>query len=233
MTDRADVLVKFEKDVAEHYVEVFRAEGVHRHLRFRRAGTMCMHFDIVTWPGILVITGDMGTSVFTRIEDMFEFFRPGRGEREPGSNKLWINSGYWAEKCIANDGPKDEFSKSRWSRIVKERFEAYFQERDELSPAEEVAKAELWDQVEREVIDMAESVESALTQAGNFQPETHEFESFGFSEMWDYTLTDYRWHFIWRLYAISWGIQFFDRVHKPGLATPYTAGVVKVEAVDV
>lgn len=209
MTDRADVLARFERDVASHTLETLRADGVHRHLRFRKPGTMCMHFDIVTWPGILVITGDMGTSVFTRLNDMFEFFRPSRGERAPGE-KLWINPGYWAEKCIANDGDKEEFSKSRWARIVKERFDSFFESHEELSPAEEVAKAELWEQVERDVIDTAESVESALAVSGGFQPECEEFKNFELNEMWDYTLTDYRFHFIWRLYAISYAIEQFD-----------------------
>lgn len=50
-------------------------DGIYRHIRFRQPGTMCMHFDLITWPGYLCYTGDMGTYVFTRLADMFEFFR--------------------------------------------------------------------------------------------------------------------------------------------------------------
>lgn len=66
----------FTRDIAKHEIEVIRDDGVDRHLRFRRPGTMSMHFDILTWPGYLCYTGDMGSYVFRRTEDMLEFFRP-------------------------------------------------------------------------------------------------------------------------------------------------------------
>lgn len=68
----------FLADVAAHQIHVLRDDGVHRHIRFKRPGTYCMQFDLITWPGYLCYTGDMGTYVFNRLEDMFEFFRTGR-----------------------------------------------------------------------------------------------------------------------------------------------------------
>lgn len=210
MSTRAEVLARFQKDVAAHEMQVVRNDGINRHLRFKKPGTGCMYFDIVTWSGILVITGDMGTSVFTRIEDMFQFFRPGRDEHRDGEGKLFINPGYWAEKCIANDGPKEEFSTDRWAKVIKERFDQYFQSHGELSPADELEKAELWEKVQGDVIDGVEDQSSAFHAADCFDPENVTFGSLRFDEMWDYTLTDYRWHFIWRLYAIAYAIQQFD-----------------------
>jgi len=57
-----------------------------------------MHFDLLTWPGYLCYTGDMGTYVFRRLHDMFQFFRRGEsiGER-------CIDIRYWAEKLEAID----------------------------------------------------------------------------------------------------------------------------------
>lgn len=210
MSARAEVLTRFQQNVSEHVMEVVRNDGIHRHLRFKKPGTGCMYFDIVTWPGILVITGDMGTSVFTRLEDMFVFFRAGHGERPEGESNLFINPGYWAEKCIANDGPKDEFSKERWACVIKGRFDQYFEGYGELSPAEDLEKAELWERVQSEVIDTAENEHSAFDASSRFEPDSVSFKSLRFEEMWDYTLTEYRWHFIWRLYAIAFAIQQFD-----------------------
>ena len=68
----------FLKDVAEHQMTVLRDDGVNRHVQFRRPGTICMGFELITWPGYLCYTGDMGTYVFRRLEDMFEFFRTDR-----------------------------------------------------------------------------------------------------------------------------------------------------------
>ena len=69
---------QFLRDVAEHTMTVIREDGVSRHIRFAKPGTSCMHFDLITWPGYLCYTGDMGTYVFQRLTDMFEFFRTDR-----------------------------------------------------------------------------------------------------------------------------------------------------------
>lgn len=47
----------------------------HRHLRFAIPGTGFYSFDIVTWPGHLAISGDLESFTFTRLPDMFDFFR--------------------------------------------------------------------------------------------------------------------------------------------------------------
>src|ERR1035438_10338294 len=65
----------FLADVAEHAMAVMQDNGVYRHLRFRKPGSSNMWFDLITWPGSLVISGDMGTWAFSRVEDMFAFFR--------------------------------------------------------------------------------------------------------------------------------------------------------------
>lgn len=92
-----DVAERFAADVAQHQMTVLRDDGLYRHLQFVRVApspktgkperSSFYWFELVTWPGHLAVTGDCGTYVFARIEDMFEFFR---GDR--------INPGYWAEK---------------------------------------------------------------------------------------------------------------------------------------
>lgn len=89
---RIEVAEQFKNDVANHKMTVLLDQGVHRHLRFARENSSIYSFSIVTFPGYLVVTGDMGAWTFTRLYDMFEFF--GTGE---------INPSYWAEKCEAAD----------------------------------------------------------------------------------------------------------------------------------
>ena len=62
-------LDRFKRDIAEHAVTVIRNDGVNRHIRLSKPGTGCYHFDLVTWPGILCYTGDMGTFVFQRLTE--------------------------------------------------------------------------------------------------------------------------------------------------------------------
>lgn len=92
-TTMPTVQERFEADTAKHELTVLHNDGLYRHLRFRQPDTSIYWFDVVTWPGNLTIRGDMGTFVFTRLEDMFEFFRGDVG----------INPGYWGEKVTAGE----------------------------------------------------------------------------------------------------------------------------------
>ena len=61
----------------------------YRHLLFRQPNSGNMWFEIITWPDSLMIRGDMGSWSFSRVQDMFTFFR---------SDQLKINPSYWTEK---------------------------------------------------------------------------------------------------------------------------------------
>ena len=82
-------LEKFLDDVKNHELTIHQNNGVYRHLTFSKIGDCHQCFNITTFPDHLVITGDMGTLVFSRLHDMFNFFR---------SDDLRINPDYWAEK---------------------------------------------------------------------------------------------------------------------------------------
>ena len=82
----------FPNDVVGLQMQVLRDDGVYRHINFRKPDDSFAWFEIVTWPKLLVINGDMGSFMFWRIEDMFEFFRHDRP-----------NYDYWAEKVVAQD----------------------------------------------------------------------------------------------------------------------------------
>lgn len=115
---------RFERDVAAHQMTVLHEEGVYRHIRFGRPDSSSMHFDLITYPGYLVYSGDMGCYVFSRLRDMFEFFRTDRLDTKDPS-KLHINRGYWSEKLEAVDGNRrqagaTEFSPEKFRQVIKE-----------------------------------------------------------------------------------------------------------------
>lgn len=187
---------KFLKDVAEHQMAVLRDDGLHRHLQFRRPGTYCMGFDIVTWPGYLAYTGDMGCFVFTRIADMFEFFRT----KPDGERGLHINRSYWAEKCVAQDrnGIKT-YSPEVFHRAVLDRLAEV-----DLPPG---TRAKVRD----EVLARADDGEhEAMRAAVDF-----EHEGFRFSDFWEADLREYTYHYLWCCYALSWSIKTYYESKVP------------------
>lgn len=76
MSHDKDVLNRFLINTANHTMKIHRDDGIYRHLEFSRNGSNSYRFDLVTWPGYLCVTGDMGTWTFSRIADMFDFSRP-------------------------------------------------------------------------------------------------------------------------------------------------------------
>jgi hypothetical protein len=89
---------QFARDVAKHRMKIVRDDGIHRHLLCRADDNSDYWFEVITWPHRLCITGDMGTWVFARLEDMFEFFRVDRTH-----GRCEINPDYWEEKIKSQD----------------------------------------------------------------------------------------------------------------------------------
>jgi hypothetical protein len=180
---------------------VLRDDGLYRHVRFRDPALgFCMQFDIITWPEHLCYTGDMGTYVFSRIDDMFQFFR-----REPDGN---VALGYWAEKCISSDrdGLK-EFLKDALEAAVKADYDD-FVDRENLSDEDKVG---LWEEIKYEIL-KSSSIESAIDAASRFRflPHggTHQLEVF--PDFWESNLEGYTPRFVWCCFALPWAIAKYD-----------------------
>lgn len=110
-TDRRvppNLLEIFNRDTAGHEMDVLHNDGLYRHLQFTTPGHGNGAFQIVTCPGLLTITGDMGTFSFSQISDMFDYFR---GAFKPER---------WATKVVngASGGAKEvsEFSNSAFKQ---------------------------------------------------------------------------------------------------------------------
>lgn len=190
---------KFLKDVAAHEMKVLKDDGAYRHLSFRKPGTYCMGFDLITWPGYLAYTGDMGCYVFTRIEDMFEFFRTDRKRVKEGKT-LYINLSYWGEKCASRDrdGIK-EYSADTFRAEIQRWLD------------EEEASDEVREEVKGAVLSRADDGEYAAHEAAR----DFEHDGFRFSDFWERDLTEYTYRFIWCCYALAWGIRKYDESRAP------------------
>lgn len=218
---------RFKGDTAGHEMTVLHDDGLYRHLRFRRPDRGSYWFDLITWPGNLTVNGDCGTFTFSRVEDMFEFFRGYR-----------VNPQYWAEK-IRGETRVKSYSEDRFRQQVKEDAADAEEEYPGLSAAVEErfygVLAE-WDtgyeDGARRALDEFRYVpEGALCPACSEDGESvalvrkpaysdtlkcpegcgTKVESFAFTDTVDWDLSDWDWTFLWCCHAIVAGISQYDK----------------------
>ena len=214
---------QFLREIATHQMHILHEDGVYRHIRFQRPGTVCMHFDLITYPGFLVYSGDMGCYVFSRLHDMFEFFRTDREYAHRRGRKLVINPGYWSEKLQADDSNNSranrgkEYSAEQFRAAVWSDFLAWVRYRGASFAKEQ--RRDLWEQIKSEVLDHEHDEHAAYNAANDFRwradgrpwYEDGARPEFEFVDFWDHNLTDYTHRFLWCCYALAWGIEQFDQ----------------------
>ncbi|MFJ4966026.1 hypothetical protein ACIP6P_26875 [Streptomyces sp. NPDC088729] len=66
---------RLEEDSAGARMAVLKDDGLYRHLRFELPRASWGGFQIITWPGTLVIDGGLGHWSFQRQDDMFALLR--------------------------------------------------------------------------------------------------------------------------------------------------------------
>ena len=205
---------QFLKEVETHIVEVLRDDGVYRHIRFREPGTMMQHFDLITWPGYLCYCGDMGTYVFTRLYDMFEFFRT---DRKYSKKRLGINLGYWSEKLQAVDGNRHNagaktYSEEKLRQVVNQYRVNWIRESARNGSLDKEQRRELWNAVDDCVLSYADD-EIATTKAYDFN-HSENGRDFYFQDLFEHDFTDYTHRFLWCCYALAWGIEQYDGIKE-------------------
>jgi hypothetical protein len=199
---------RFLKDIAEHQMTIIHDDGVNRHLRFKKPTSSPYWFDVLTWNGVLCINGDMGTFVFSRITDMFAFFRMDATDwNHNKAGGLSINPSYWAEKLLAMPkGGYDEFSTDRFEEVVKEDYDRWCESNEDQSDKFE----DLWEAIQSDVLAYTHDGQTlAMTKAMEFR---HTDTGFQFVDFWDHSFTEYRFHYIWVCYAVAWAVRTYDTV---------------------
>lgn len=202
MNNAEEIKKIFLENTKNHMIEVLQDDGVYRHLHFSHNRSSYYHFSITTFPGHLVITGDMGDYIFQRLPDMFNFFR---------RDELTINPGYWAEKCQCNNKWTERlktFSPDLFKDVIQQDVEIFI---EDLSKSDQ---KEFKTMVEEEVLPLAEDGPHTLSEIMNWQYG----KEYPFADLWDYEFYEYTHHFLWCLYAIVWGIQQYDK-HQSQLET--------------
>lgn len=198
---------QFQKDTIEHGMEIVvdgvghRDEDRHyRHLKFTNSGSQIYRFDLITWPGYLAVSGDMGHFIFTRIPDMFEFFRLPM-DKPIAVN--CINPGYWGEKCCA--GEVKEFSEEVFKESVWDYYETWCNDDDD---PDGIIKGS----ITRQLSGVCNEWEAAQWLDYSFLSPVPEFN---FQDWFDWVRTkDYCYHYVWILYAIVSGIRCYDKVKQ-------------------
>lgn len=200
---------RFYRDVAHHEMRILTDEGVNRSVRFKDPKSFYGHFTIVTWPGHLCISGDMGCWVFARVHDMFRFFRMEEQDekhaRERGET-LAVNPSYWAEKLEATDrgGGAYEFSPDAFRQRVADRYRQW--SKDYRPPAS--VKRALRRELDLYVLYSAEDEHEAYRAAHEFAFDQDgyrfQLEDFGTCERFSF-------RYLWACYAIVWAIWHYDQ----------------------
>jgi hypothetical protein len=188
----------FLKDVRDFTLEVARDQDESRHLRFFNPKSGACSFEIVTWVGTLVFTGDMGTYVFSRNFDMFAAVRALR-ESTTANNKTSVPAiapKRWGSLLSAVGGSGiTEFNADKF-RIAIAKHLDYIK-----------ASPDLRDEVETDVLAFADDgAESALSSAYNFQYDGVDV----FQDCYEWDVDEYTTHYLWCCFALAWAVAKYD-----------------------
>jgi len=185
---------RFLQDTKDHKLTILKDDGVFRHIVMSRGGSV-YQYEITTFPQHLCYTGDMGSFVFRRVEDMFKFFR---------QDVLQINPGYWHEKCEAaeRDGGAMRYSSELFEGAVKEYFDMYVVDTAESKKTQD----EIWADIKRDIFYGDDnSADLAFSRILQFESNGFVFEDFYPN------VQEYSYRFIWCLYAVVYAIQQYDK----------------------
>lgn len=209
----------FAADTKNHTAKILRDDGLYRHVRCEQPGQYSWNqwWEVVTWPHHLAIAGDMGCYVFSRVEDMFGFFRHGKGEQT-------INPGYWAQKIQASDYARGDgngvrqYAPDAFRKAVLSDLELRLEScGDALTKGQ---KKELRESVDRNVLAYAEDGEHEVREAveGYCDPlcaggrRIEGWRQLDFQDFWEHDLTEYADRFLWCLHAIVWTVHRYDEM---------------------
>ena len=182
---------RFAEATAGHQMRVLHDAGLYRHLRFRNPDRGEYWYDLITAPGTLTITGDMGDFLFRRVEDMFDFF---------GRNSTTINGHYWAQKVVA--GITEEFDADLYKQNLTQEF---FDVIDNLSHAN---RDDLWSDIEWLLLS-AGSTESAYQAMSDWSDSRMPLE-----DSFETPVTSLSTTFLWCCWAIVAGISRYTDAKK-------------------
>lgn len=193
-----DVREKFPRDVANHIVVQYHNDGdVGRLWKCHNPKSTACHFWISAPPGWLMIYGDMGECMWSRLHDMIPFIR---GSIESTS--------YFHEKSSRDCRTKEHSTEmvSEWLQCVEQEWEDYHGE-----PMSE-SKREILEELEGDWD--GEDVEGFIRKiydAGLFY-DSESIPSF----------QHYTFHYLWQCKALDWFVKQLDAGNVLRLNGPFS-----------
>lgn len=182
--NRNETLVKerIGKDLAKHTITVLRMDGMYRHW-VCSSGSFNQRFEIITWPGSLCYTGDMGDYLFQRTEDMVAFME-----------RSCMSYHYAAEKCVAKGREKIE----EWNEDL---FKQHLKDRIRQGKMFTVLR-----QGNRRTESTKEKIREIISEYENYSQPQDALKAMYESGLWDELpdCNDYTQNFLWCLHAIKW-----------------------------
>ena len=202
-----EIKEKFIKDVKGHQLKIIKDDGVYRHLLFKRQNGSMYWTEIIASPNLLTINGDMGTWVFSRVDDMFEFFR---------NPELEINYHYWTEKLKAGRTSCEKFYMNLFYKNITKYIEDYFQ--DSIENINE----DFYDDYLKDIVEAEDEIE-VVSKIRDFYiysddrilkdlPEC--YKQFNFDDFNEYWKLCYKadYQYVWSLFCIVKIIQEYDKI---------------------
>lgn len=193
---------QFLRDVRDHQMDIELDQGAHRSIYFGRPGSSTDCFRLNTWPGRLSFSGDRGDYTFSRVRDMFTFFR------HPGPEYVTddrVNIGYWDEKltAICKYGERYDLDEEAYTEAVRSCLNSHIS-RMSLSDAKRVLHEVRWD----DLLEAPSTENEARDRVSRWRcPVTGDHP---FSEFWDFRITKASYRLVWAMRAIQWGIKRYD-----------------------
>lgn len=185
------------KRLENHSIEVLHCDGLYRHYRCTNNGSWNDGFSIVTWPGSLMYTGDMGEYLFQRTDDMIAWMRDSLGSHH-----------YVAEKCVAHGNVRTG------SAVTEFRIEVL----------EEVLAERFQDAEENESTAEVNDIREKLAEIRDALDEDHRDPAFAYQAISDSGLWDgcafqscetFTYRFLWCLRALRWFVDTLDSGKAP------------------
>jgi hypothetical protein len=193
---KTDVAARFDVDTANHALTVLRDDGLYRHLHIAAVGDLAWNqwYEIVTYPGTLVYSGDMGTYVFhsPAILDVLTMFDLDATVLDP----RYLAS-YLAKKCVAADLEGiTEYSPDLLRQLVEEEAQDWFRGRPDAGVR--VLRAEIAD-----LLDYADHGEDIVREKlDEFRPKIGN-SVFEFTDTCEWNLREFTHRFLWACHAIT------------------------------
>lgn len=174
---------EFDNAVKNHVMTIELDQDIHRSILFKIPNDSELYFRINTWAGHLSISGDVGTYVFSRLDDMFEFFRD-----KP------VNLNYWSEKLEAPNHRSDdvkEWNENDFLKALRSDLEGNHTEND-------------INEILDDFIDVSSHEHEAWKAACDHEAISDEFGM-------DSSFKRFTARYIWICCAIVWAISEYDK----------------------